>query len=161
MAGMDASDRGEGRRKLVRTLGAGLLGAALGLGTARGASALNGDLLPGSGRSVVLYGPDGRALPTFRADDPGTVRNAGRGAATGYAQHQLDTRSPQAVRRAPSRAGIWVQVERGEVRVRTDGGDATANTGEVIGAGFAERYDVATLSIIGNGGPAVVQTWSE
>ncbi len=74
---------------------------------------------------------------------------------------RLDPRTPQTVKRAPSRAGIWVQVERGEIRVRSDGGDATATTGEIIGAGFAERYDVDSLSVIGNGASAVVQTWSE
>jgi len=116
---------------------------------------------PGADQPVVLYGPDGRALPAFRENDPGNVRTVGRSAATAYAQHNVDVRTAQTVRRAPSRTGIWVQVERGEIRVRTDGGDATATVGEVIGAGFAERYDVDSLSVIGNGASAVVQTWSE
>lgn len=164
MAGMDDPGWGEGRRKLVQSLGAGLLGAVLGAGTARAAGtavASGGGAQDGPGQPVVLYGPDGRALPAFREGDPGNVRSAGRPAATDYAQLTVDPGTPQTVRRAPTKTGIWVQVERGEIRVRTDGGDATASAGEVIGAGFAERYDVDSLSVIGNGARAVVQLWSE
>ncbi len=163
---MDDSDWGAGRRKLVKALGVGVLGAVLGAGTAQAAGAAVGSAggTPagdGGHQPVVLYGPDGRPMPAFSPDDPGNVRLAGRGAAAGYAQHALEPRAPKTIQRAPSRAGIWLQVERGQVRVRTDGSDATATTGELIGAGFAERYDVDSLSVIANGASAVVQTWSE
>lgn len=153
------SDRGEiGRRGLIRMLGASAAGALLGLGLAQGAGGVG---TPPDGAQAVLYGPDGRPLPRFTPADPGNVRTAGRGPATGYAQLELGGASARKVERRKGKAGIWVQVESGTVRVRTDGSEATATTGELIGAGFAERYDVAALSVIAMGSGAVVQTWSE
>lgn len=164
---MDDNDGRVDRRGLIRALGAGAVGALLGVGVTGGAVAAAASAPApfgakgGAPQPVVLYGSDGKPLPRFREDDPGTVRTAGRTAAAGYAQDTLSTATAKTIRRAPRMAGIWLQVEAGAVRVRTDGADATATAGEVIGAGFAERYDVPSLSVIGNGAPAVIQTWSE
>lgn len=151
----------------MRALGAGAVGALLGVGVAGGAEAAAATgparlaAKAGEAQPVILYGPDGKPLPRFSNGDPGTVRTAGRPAGTGYAQSTLGTATAQTIRRAPAKTGIWLQVETGEVRIRTDGADATATTGEIIGAGFAERFDVPSLSVIAYGAPAMIQSWSE
>lgn len=165
---MPSDDEALDRRGLIRALGTGAVGALLGVGLTGGARAApaSPNDTPASGvgggrQPVVLYGPNGRPLPTFGEGDPGHVRSTGRSGASGYVQRILAAGAAQTIPRAPAMAGIWVQVESGEVRVRTDGADATPTTGELIGAGFAERYDVPSLSVVATGPGAVVQTWSE
>lgn len=67
---------GMDRRALVRVLGATTVGALLGVGAASNGSPPPAG--PSGGRQPVeLYGPDGRPLPTFTAEDPGHVRLQG------------------------------------------------------------------------------------
>lgn len=55
--------------------------------------------------------------------------------------------NPQAIQRATGASKIEIYVESGEVRVRTDGQDATLTTGQPLGAGFMDVFAVDELSV--------------
>lgn len=55
--------------------------------------------------------------------------------------------NPQAIQRATGASKIEIYVESGEVRVRTDGQDASLTTGQPLGAGFMDVFAVDELSV--------------